>query len=147
MIVVGKLNRQQLLALDFFADLLLTKQLKKHIILYVKFRKTMDCLGLVCIENTNSSSKPREFTMEINRQQSAKEILHTMAHEMVHVRQYAYGNLNEEATYWCGKTYARNLKYSEQPWEIEANSIGDILFFNYMEGSSRCYKSMKLMKT
>ena len=133
MIVKGKLSKSQLLAIDFFADALLTNQLKKHIIIHVKFRKKMDCLGLVEIEDYNLSGKPREFIMEINRNQSEEEILHTLAHEMVHVRQYAYGELNEEATYWCGQKYARDLEYHEQPWEIEAHDVSDIIFNDYME--------------
>ncbi len=133
MIVKGKLNKSQLLALDFFADALLTKQLKKHIIIHVKFRKKMDFLGLTEVEDYNASGKPREFILDINRNQSDNEILRTIAHEMCHVRQYAYGELNEEATQWCGQKMARDLAYHEQPWEIEANSVGDIIYNDYME--------------
>lgn len=133
MIVKGKLTRQQLLALDFFADALLTNQLKRHIIIHVRFRKNLDVLGLVEVDDYNASGKPREFIVEVNRNQSAEEIIHTLAHEMVHIRQYAYGELNEEATQWCGEQYARDLAYHEQPWEIEAHDIGDIIFNDYME--------------
>jgi len=133
MIVHGKLSKPQLSALDFFADALLTRQLKKYIIVRVIFRKDMDCLGLTEVEDYNSSGKPREFILEINRKQSGQEILRTLAHEMVHVRQYAYGELNEEATRWCGEKCARDLAYHEQPWEIQANDVGDIIYNDYME--------------
>ena len=133
MIVKGKLSKSQLSAIDFFADALLTKQLKKHIIIHVKFRKKMDVLGLTEVDAYNSAGKPREFILDINRNQSEEEIIHTLAHEMVHVRQYAYGELNEEATQWCGQQCARDLEYHEQPWEIEAHDVGDIIFNDYME--------------
>ena len=133
MIVKGNLSKSQLSAIDFFADALLTKQLKKHIIIHVKFRKKMDVLGLTEVDDYNSAGKPREFILDINRNQSEEEIIHTLAHEMVHVRQYAYGELNEEATRWCGQQCARDLEYHEQPWEIEANDVGDIIFNDYME--------------
>ena len=136
MIVKGKVSKSHLSAMNYFADSLLTKQLKKHIIIHVKFRKTMDVLGLVEIEDYNLSGKPREFILEINRNQSDIEILRTLAHEMVHVRQYAYGELNEEGTQWCGQKMARDLEYHEQPWEIEANDVGDIIFYSYMENQN-----------
>ena len=133
MIVKGKVSKIHLSAIDYFADSLLTKQLKKHIIVHVKFRKNLDVLGLVEVEDYNLSGKPREFIIEINRNQNATETLRTLAHEMVHVRQYAYGELNEEGTRWCGKRLERNLEYHEQPWEIEANDVGDIIYYSYME--------------
>lgn len=136
MIVKGKVSKSHLSAMNYFADSLLTKQLKKHIIIHVKFRKTMDVLGLVEIEDYNLSGKPREFILEINRNQSDIEILRTLAHEMVHVRQYAYCELNEEGTQWCGQKMARDLEYHEQPWEIEANDVGDIIFYSYMENQN-----------
>jgi hypothetical protein len=133
MIVKGKLSKLQLSALDYFADALLTKQLKKHIIVHVRFRKNMDVLGLAEIDDYNLSGKPREFIIEINRNQSEGEILRTLAHEMCHVRQYCYGDLNEEGNRWCGEKMARDLEYHEQPWEIEAETIGDIIYNDFME--------------
>lgn len=133
MIITGKVSKSQLAAIDFFADALLTKQLKKHIIIHVKFRKTMNCLGLTGVEDYNSSGKPREFIVEINRDQSQEEIIKTIAHEMIHVRQYAMGQLNEQGTQWCGKKLKRELEYHKQPWEIEAHDVSDILYEEYKE--------------
>jgi len=138
MIVTGKVSKNQLSAIDFFADMLLSQQLKKHIILHVTFRKKMDCLGLIEVEDYNSAGKPRAFTLDINRNQSSDEIIHTLAHEMVHLSQYSYGKLNEEATSWCGKQYARNLRYSKQPWEIEAHDVGDLIFYDYKNRQKKC---------
>jgi len=132
MIVRGKLTQSRLQAIDFFADKLLTKQLNRHIIVNVIFRKNLDHLGLTYVDDYNLSGKPREFTLEIYRKQTEEEILKTLAHELVHVRQYSIGDLNEEATLWQGRLMESNLAYDNQPWEIEANELADILYEEYI---------------
>ena len=132
MIVRGKLTQSRLQAIGFFADKLLTKQLNRHIIVNVVFRKNLDHLGLTYVDDYNSSGKPREFTLEIYRKQTEEEILKTLAHELVHVRQYSIGDLNEEATLWQGRLMESNLAYDNQPWEIEANELADILYEEYI---------------
>ena len=132
MLVRGKLSKSRMLAMDFFADLLLTPQLKKHIIVNVVFRKKMKYLGLTHVEDYNIMGKPREFTIDINRNQTQEEILKTIAHELVHVRQYAMGYLNEEATMWQGRSMPRDIEYQDQPWEIEAEDVSDIIYEEYV---------------
>ena len=132
MIVRGKLTQSRLQAIGFFADKLLTKQLNRHIIVNVVFRKNLDHLGLTYVDDYNSSGKLREFTLEIYRDQIEEEILKTLAHELVHVRQYSIGDLNEEATLWQGRLMESNLAYDNQPWEIEANELADILYEEYI---------------
>ena len=132
MIVKGKLSKSRLQAIGYFADKLLTKQLSRFIIVNVVFRNKMDHLGLTLVEDYNLMGKPREFTLEIYRKQSKEELLKTLAHELVHVRQYAVGDLNEEATLWQGRSMARDLDYHDQPWEIEANDVSEILYEEYV---------------
>jgi hypothetical protein len=58
----------------------------------------------------------------------------TLAHEMVHVRQYAKMELNEEMNRWHGEYVNTDLiPYHEQPWEIEAYDLGDRLFKQYQK--------------
>ena len=132
MIVRGKLSQSRLQAIGFFADKLLTKQLNRHIIVNVVFRKNLNYLGLTYVDDYNSSGKLREFTLEIYRDQIEEEILKTLAHELVHVRQYAVGDLNEQATLWQGRLMEVNLAYENQPWEIEADELADILYEEYI---------------
>ena len=136
MLIKGKLSKSRMAALVFFADELLTKQVQRHIILTVSMKRKMNCLGLTSVEDYNATGKPREFIIDIKSTQSEDEILRTLAHELVHVKQYVYGELNEEGTKWCGEHLARDLEYHEQPWEIEAHDVGDILFNDYMEKNS-----------
>lgn len=54
-----------------------------------------------------------------------------LAHELVHVRQYARGFLKqlECGSYsWCGKKYGNDTDYLDLPWEIDAFSRQEILF-------------------
>lgn len=136
MLIKGKISKSRMAALAFFADELLTTQVQRHIILTVSMKRKMSCLGLTSVEDYNLSGKPREFVIDINSKQTEEEIIRTLAHEMVHVKQYVYGELNEEGTKWCGESLARDLEYHEQPWEIEAHDVGDILFNDYMEKNS-----------
>lgn len=52
-----------------------------------------------------------------------KDILFTLAHEFIHVRQMAFGELVYvgETPYWHGRRASR-YKYEDRPWEIEAYS-------------------------
>jgi hypothetical protein len=63
---------------------------------------------------------------------STADLLRTLAHEMVHVKQLLLGQLKHKAhrgrvdTYWCGRK--NNKKYLEQPWEVEAFAKESLLF-------------------
>ena len=121
MIVKGKITKLRMSALDYFADILLTKQMSRHIIVTVTFRKKMDHLGLTTVEDYNLSGKPREFVLDIHRNQIEEEIIRTLAHEMVHVKQLVYHETNDELSVWKGKRVNSDLlDYWHHPWEIEA---------------------------
>ena len=47
----------------------------------------------------------REFELEIDRKLTLRKMLETVAHEMVHVKQYARRELRHNYK-WCGKTYS-----------------------------------------
>ncbi len=60
------------------------------------------------------------------------DLLKTLAHEMVHVKQLTLGQLKHKVsrgkvdTYWCGRK--NNKTYLDQPWEVEAFSREVLLF-------------------
>ncbi len=129
MIIKGRINKTHAAAIEYFASQLFTPQLKSHIVITLTFRKNMPVLGYTEVEDYNDSGKPREFILEINRKQSEKEILKTIAHEMVHCKQYAYGQIDERGTRWLSRKMDHDsLPYSKRPWEIEAYKIGDQLY-------------------
>ena len=57
---------------------------------------------------------------------------------MIHVKQYAYDELNSEMTLWRGKKVDPDkIPYAQQPWEIEAWTKGDKLYRSFMNGHVR----------
>jgi hypothetical protein len=59
----------------------------------------------------------------------------TLAHEMVHVKQFAKGQfqLEDGKSMWMGKRITRRVKYLDQPWEVEAFQRQEILFRRAIE--------------
>lgn len=85
----------------------------------------------VCTEN---AVRPKRFLVVINSRLGKRKMLECLAHEMVHVKQYALGELwdyrNPNLVKWCGKKFyfdaSNDELYYDSPWEIEAygRSIG-----------------------
>ena len=131
MVILGKLSKKHCSALAYFADRLMPYQLHRHITVDVVFRRNMGHLGVTIIDEYNKSGNPRHFIIEVNSNQNDGERVRTLAHEMVHIKQYCRKELNEEATVWRDEVVNPNLSYDEQPWEIEAHSLGDTLYEEY----------------
>ena len=63
----------------------------------------------------------REFEIEIDKKLKENDFISTVAHEMVHVWQYATKQLTQKGCreFWKGKDYTKT-SYSKQPWERQA---------------------------
>lgn len=48
--------------------------------------------------------------------------LSTLAHEMVHMKQYLRKEINDNLTVWKGRDFT-DCDYANQPWELEANRL------------------------
>jgi hypothetical protein len=55
-----------------------------------------------------------------------------LAHEMVHVKQYALNELDEYMTRWKSRTNVCELDYYDQPWEKEAFRLQDKLMLEFI---------------
>ena len=70
--------------------------------------------------------KPRKFVMEVDADLSLERTLEMLAHEMVHVKQFATGELVDnpsgKTVKWMGKRVSvrDDDGYWTLPWEIEA---------------------------
>jgi len=115
-------------ALIFYADKLLSKRLSKSIVIKVKFVKGLRKdrkIDAQCIWE-DDNYKPREFCIELDYDLGVKSTLSSLAHEMVHVKQYAKGEIRDmlRGPYdikWLGKPFDENgTDYWDLPWEIEA---------------------------
>ena len=83
-----------------------------------------------CLETDNN----RTFEIEVNRTLSYRKMLETVAHEMVHVKQYARRELHPSNNTWMGKTYNTDkTSYWDLPWEIEAHGREVGLFVRWAE--------------
>jgi hypothetical protein len=82
-------------------------------------------------------TKPREFTIRLDSSNPLADLIETFAHEMVHVKQYALGELKDTSlvsVLWLGEDYScENISYYDWPWEIEAAGRQTGLYVRYME--------------
>ena len=86
-------------------------------------------MGYCCETDDN-----RTFEIEADKSQSLRNLLETVAHEMVHVKQYARRELHPDKHVWMGKTVnPDDVNYWDQPWEIEAHGRQLGLFIRYCE--------------
>jgi hypothetical protein len=134
MTLTGKINSNIKSAIKYFADNLISKQLQQHISIQIKFVGDTDNYGEVEITDYNLRNQPRDFTFFIDKDISEEEKIRTIAHEMVHTKQYVYSELNEEMTIWRGKEVSEEQyqKYEDRPWEAEAYKLGDELYESYI---------------
>lgn len=131
--ISGKIPKRHLLAINFFASKLFTPQKRRHLYLNIKYRKNLDYLGLVTVDDYNVLGMPNEFTIEILKG-SEEEMLKTLAHELCHCLQYSRGELNEQMDMWMGRRVnSDSIPYHEQPWEIAAESKGNELYYEWIE--------------
>ena len=97
--------------------------------IFVHLCKPTGALGY-CLELENN----RTFELEIDRTLSLRQLLETVAHEMVHVKQYARRELHPSKEAWLGKTInPKKVSYWDLPWEIEAHGREVGLFVRYCE--------------
>lgn len=80
----------------------------------------------------------RDFEIEVDSRLPLRKMLETVAHEMVHVKQYARREMNDwqykEVYYkWKGRYIPDSTDYWDLPWEIEANGREVGLFIRWAQ--------------
>ena len=86
---------------------------------------TGDAVGFCMMEENN-----RMFTIEADRKLGIKDLVTTICHEMIHVKQYARKEMDDWSgtgvARWKTKTFnAANTNYYNLPWEKEAYRLQD----------------------
>jgi hypothetical protein len=132
-----KLDRQRLYrAVQFYAEYLMGKRLPKYISTRVVFTKGLKADADCIWEDDNN--RPREFTIRINARMSMTKVLLALAHEMVHVKQYARGELKD---FFNRPTTCRfngvvhdveKTPYDKLPWEKEAFRLENKLYSEFL---------------
>ena len=114
-------------AARFYAEILLGSRLSKSINLLLEFKELdskSNFIGFCSWEDINVS--PKEFTITLSKKLGKRHTLLALAHEMVHVKQYAKNELKDylsesNKVRWRGEKFdANEVDYWDQPWEIEA---------------------------
>lgn len=116
----------------YLETLVPSKRMRENIFIQIKFDEKLDVFGTACIEDYNASNKPREFVIELHPWIGAKNILKTLAHEMVHIKQFINLETNESLSKWKGKPIdPDSIDYYSHPWEMEAHSLEGALLTKY----------------
>ena len=95
-----------------------------------------------CLADDDESrlDHPRSFEIEIHKNMPLRKVLETLCHEMVHVKQYARGELYESSVQgkhrWQGEWLNKDPNYWDQPWEIEAHGREAGLFIRWAEANN-----------
>ena len=81
--------------------------------------ENIDSLGYCMEEDTN-----REFTITIRKGLSIQELIGTVVHEMIHVKQYVRKELKNVngRTLWKKEDFS-DVNYVDAPWEKEAYEL------------------------
>jgi hypothetical protein len=86
----------------------------------------------------DSGTPPKDFIIEIDEKLNLRSMLETVAHEMVHVKQWATGEMKETRKSFITKfrkheVNSEKVDYWDQPWEIEALGREEGLFIKWAE--------------
>lgn len=81
----------------------------------VKIKKLDGVFGYCMEEDTN-----RTFTIEVAKGLSLYDLVSTICHEMVHVKQYAKREMDGYGLRWKKSKVAEGTCYADLPWEKEA---------------------------
>lgn len=127
-------------AAKFYGNLLLGKMHSKVEVL-LDFTDELDPgIHAQCVWDDNNRNC-KKFHIEINPTMGKRNMLLAIAHEMVHVKQYAkremvdYINGNNAIKLrWQGEIFdlKKNSDYWEHPWEIEAFGRERGLYYKYL---------------
>lgn len=135
--IAGKKAQRLKDASVFYAELMMDKRIVRNTNLEIKFVDDYKFLGH-CLPEEDIKS-PRYFTIILSND---KELFRTLAHEMVHLKQYATGELSFDntETYWYGnpwKPKGKQHKYFDSPWELEAYGRDFGLYYRWLEYEER----------
>ena len=147
--MVGKRKEKALLieAAEFFAHQLMDPRMVRNITLDIEVRKNLDVHG-ECVDE-DGVRNPRWFTIGL-KLQDIDEMIKTLGHEMVHVKQHAKNELQTGVAVatrggfkilskWQGEIWKPKGKedaYFDCPWEIEAYGREVGLFAKWMQHQS-----------
>lgn len=134
-----KITKIVISAIEFYACLLMSKRICRTLDINVTFGKPDNGMIGTCFF-TDYSNGIRLFDIVIFKGLSLNTTLLTLAHEMVHLKQFAkkelWDHYESSKSKWRGKLIDENkINYWDLPYEIEAygRELGLFLRFNASE--------------
>lgn len=127
-------------AAEFYGSLLLSKRMANTICLDIKLMKKLDDPDTegYC-QFIERDVGYRLFEIELLKDVPLEEILRNLAHEMVHLKQFATGELDYNVkpahiSKWHGLSVnEKTVNYWDLPWEIEAFGREKGLFYRFCD--------------
>lgn len=106
--LVRGIGKQYYEAISFFSDKL---RLPDSILIDFTYSNKMNVHGL-CWRNDRS-----HFCIKLQTKQTKRDLLDTIAHEMVHIKQYINNEIDDSLNTWKGQVR------KDEPWEEEAEDL------------------------
>jgi hypothetical protein len=131
-------------------DAMMSKRLKNTLNIDIVIVKDMykneyvwgDC---DCEDAGEKSPKDYVIRLSYSGVQSFTKLLQTLAHELIHVKQFASRQMRTLAgayrvAYGKEHYYTTNVKYNDRPWEIEAHAFEESIYNNMIAQSNKVQK-------
>ncbi|AGS80972.1 hypothetical protein [Caulobacter phage Cr30] len=137
MIVSGEVPNEYVEAAKFYASKLMDGRLVRHLNVEIVLDNSLPYAGKCCSDDDHS--KPRYFLIHLNPNAPGDHVLQALAHEMVHVKQYATGELFDFMNGWVswkGQKFQMLGndcdEYESYPWEKMAYDLEESLFEDWL---------------
>jgi len=119
----------------FYAQKLLSKRLKNSLQIHIEFIELSENeFGYCNVED----DKNKSFLISINRDLTYEKTLIYIAHEMIHVKQYAKNELKDyvynDKIRFRKEIFDKNrISYWQSPWEKEARKNEKKLYMSFIK--------------
>ena len=118
----------------FYCNLIMDRRIVKNLILDIEVVDDYEFLGHCLPDDVGKN--PRYFTIILKR--NGDNLYRTLAHEIVHLKQYAKNELSidDDGIYWYDQPWkpkGKQHKYFDSPWELEAYGRDFGLYYRWME--------------
>lgn len=137
----SKISRDEYkFALKWMLSLVVSKKLLNNLHVILEFLEERGLKGST--ECVDSEYRPRHFRIRIDPNLTRTAQLKTLAHELVHVKQFAmcemrYTKYREWIKWYKQSIHSEETDYWDLPWEIEAFGREYGIYIRYVEHTSK----------
>lgn len=129
-------------AIAHFATHLFGSRMLNNLSFTILFQDDLTAGGFCGPSPIADLSRPRDFEIEVSTKGNKLRQITTLAHEMVHAKQFAYGQLRDKlvkrefVTTWNGVVYGDDVDYWDHPWEQEAYGLENTLVAKFLQATN-----------